>query len=207
VGRLVRWAALASAALVVLSLVGSVLVPYPQLELEPRHPMTAAERAMTVLATMATMFRLRDPNFLLFSTFWAGFGWVDTMPGPAFLSLLALLTGVGLVGLLLHLARPRQVRRFLWLLALGLGAAMSLILYALATQNLPIALQGRYLIGWYLVVLAVIGSWIALAAGPSPGAMGGRIAGIARVPRAGVLLVLSGAIHVYCLCFILWRYF
>jgi hypothetical protein len=69
------------------------------------------------------------------------------------------------------------------------------------------ALQGRYLIGWYLVVLAVIGSWMGLADGPSSGAFGNRLAVVTRIPRAAVLLALSGAIHVYCLCFILGRYF
>jgi hypothetical protein len=205
--KVMRWSAFALAAAVVLSLVGSLLVPYPHLEREPRFPLTATERAFEVLATMATTFRLRDPDFLLFSTFWTGFGWVDTIPGPAFQALLALLTAIALIGLLSHLAQSRQVRRAFWLVTLGLGATVSLILYTLATQHLPMALQGRYLIGWHLVVLTAIGSWIALFEGLPSGARGGRLLRVARLPRAGVLLVLGGAIHVYCLCFILWRYF
>ncbi len=205
--KLMRWGALTLAVLVVLCLVGSLFLPYPQLELEPRQPLTSTERVFRVLTTMATMFRLRDPNFLLHSSFWVGFGWLDTMPGPPFLSLLALLTAVALVGLLLYLARQRQVRQCLWLLALGLGATLALVLYTLTTQDLPMALQGRYLIGWYLVILAVIGSWIALVEPPSPRMLNGRLAGVARIPRTAVLLALSGVLHVYCLAFILWRYF
>ena len=58
-------------------------VSYPQLELEPKHALTAPERVAAVLATMATMFRLSEPNFLLSSSFWVGFGWLDTMPEAA----------------------------------------------------------------------------------------------------------------------------
>ena len=205
--RVVRWGALAVAGLVVLSLLGSLLLPYPHLPLEPRYPLTAGERVVMVLTTMATMFRLQDPNFLLFTSFWAGFGWLDTIPPALFLALLALLTAVALVGLLVHLAREPQVRRLLWLVALGVGSTLSLILYTLSTQNLPMALQGRYLIGWYLVILGVIGSGVALVDRPSAEALPGPIGRLTRIPRGGLLLGLSGLIHVYCLCFILWRYF
>ena len=205
--RVVRWCALAVAALVVLSLLGSLLFPYPHLPLEPRHPLTAGERVVMVLTTMATTFRLQDPNFLLFTTFWAGFGWLDTIPPARLLSLLALLTGVAFVGLLVQLSREPQVRRLLWLGALGAGATVSLVLYTLATQNVVMALQGRYLIGWYLVALVVIGSWIGLVDRPSAEVVPGALGRLRRIPRGAVLLTLSGFIHVYCLCFILWRYF
>lgn len=205
--ELVRWVAIGLAVLVVASLIGSVLVAYPHLELEPPRPLTVGERVVSVLTTTATMFRLRDPDFLLFTSFWAGFGWLDTIPPRRFLSLLSLLTGAVSVGLFLHLARGRQVRRFLWLLALGLGAAGSLVVFTLATQDLPMALQGRYLIGWYLVVLTVLGSWLALADRPPSGLVetSGRLPTL--LPRGALLLVLAATVHVYCLCFILGRYF
>ena len=206
-GAAVRWAGFALVGAVILSLVGSLFLPYPQLELEPARPLSARDLLIRTLATTATMFRLRDPNFLLFSTFWAGFGWLDTMPDPVFLSALALLTAVCLVGLLLHLAHRRDVRRFLWLLALGLGSTLALVIFALSIHNLPMALQGRYLIGWYLPVLSVIGSWAALAEAPTATATRGLPAILGRVPRPVALLALSGLVHTYCLCFILWRYF
>jgi hypothetical protein len=203
----VRWGALALAGLVVISLLGSLLVPYPQLPLEPRGPLSAEDRVVMVLTTMGTMFRLENPNFLLATSFWAGFGWLDTIPPEPFLSLLSLLTAVAFVGLLVYLARGRQVRRFLWMTAFGLGATASLVLYTLATQDLLKPLHGRYLVGWYLVVLTLIGSWLALFERPLAAARPGPAAQLAQIPRGAVLLVLSGLIHVYCLCFILWRYF
>ena len=113
--QLVRWTALGLVALVLVSLAASLLVPYPQLPLEEPYPMTAAERVVAVLGTMATMFRLVDPNFLLSSTFWVGFGWLDTMPGSPFQALLVLLVGLALCALLLRIARRGEGRRLLWL--------------------------------------------------------------------------------------------
>ncbi len=199
VAVLARWGALALAAWVVLSLLGSLFLPYPQLPLEPRHPLTTNERLLDVLATMGTLFRLRDPNFLLSTSFWVGFGWLDAIPGPLFQALLVALTAVPTVGLLLALSRPPQVRRFLWLVALGLGGVASLVLYTLVTQELPMALQGRYLIGWYLVFLTVAGCWLT---GMAPTQQR-----TAPFLRPAVLLVVAGSIHVYCLSFILRRYF
>ena len=67
------------------------------------------------------------------------------------------------------------------------------------------ALQGRYLIGWYLTFLAVVGTALALDyRSPSR-------AGADPVPsgtwRAALLLAVAGSIHVYCLSFMLRRYF
>ena len=93
---------------------------------------------------------------------------------------------------------------FAWLLVLALGGAGSLVLYVLATQVAPIALSGRYLIGWHLSILAVIGT--ALVFGPR-GEAGSGAAVRGGQARAALLLALAGSCHVYCLCFILQRYF
>jgi hypothetical protein len=206
-GAAVRWAGFSLAAAVVISLLASLVLPYPQLDLEPKQPLLLGDFLTRVLVTMATMFRLRDPNFLLFSTFWGGFGWLDTMPDSIFLSAFALLSAVGLIIVLLHIARTQDVRRFVWLVALGLGSMIALVVYALSIYRLPMALQGRYLIGWYLPVLSVIAS-AAILAEPSAARPGHGLRAItARVPRPVALLGLSGLVHTYCLGFILRRYF
>jgi hypothetical protein len=203
--KLVRWTALGLAALVLVSLAASLLVTYPQLPLEPKHALTASERVIAVLGTMATMFRLVDPDFLLSSTFWVGFGWLDTMPRPPFQSFLVLLVGLALCALLLHIARHGEGRRLLWLFVLAGGGGASLVLYALSTQGMPMALQGRYLIGWYLAVLAVVGTTLALDHRPPSRADAAPVP--SGIWRAGLLLALAGSIHVYCLVFVLRRYF
>jgi hypothetical protein len=197
---ILAWTARLLALAVVLSLLGSLVFSYPQLPLEPAHPLTAAERVRAVLQTTATMFRLAEPSFLLASSFWVGFGWLDTIPGPAFQGLLVALVAAALTKLLLEIARHAQVRRFLWLLLLGSGAIAAIVLYTLSTQGMVAALQGRYLIGWYLAVLPVIGAVLVLDPGnPTSGATEGK--------RAALLLALAGGIHVYCLSFVLKRYF
>jgi hypothetical protein len=127
------------------------------------------------------------------------------MPSAPFQALLVLLVGVALCALLLRIARRGEVRRLLWLVVLAAGGIASLVLYALSTQGMPMALQGRYLIGWYLAFLAVVGTALALEYRPPS-----RI-GAAPVPsdawRAALLLAVAGPIHVYCLSFMLRRYF
>ena len=180
------------AALVVLSFLLSLFVRYPELpEVPIPNPYSAWEYLSMVLTTVATTFRVTPPDYLTWSSFWAGFGWLHFLPPTPFLSALLLLNGLCLLALLLHLARTGDGRRLLWLLAIGLGATGSLALYALLLQRLPMNVNGRYMVGWHLSLAAVIWSAPALA---------GR-------PRPAVLLALCGAGHVFCLGFVLWRFF
>jgi hypothetical protein len=173
------------------------MVPWPEASV------TAGERIKDALGTIATSLRLRDPDYLLSSTFWVGYGWLDTMPGPGFQAALSLLVAVPLVALLLRAGRDLELRRVAWLVLVVLGATASLVLYVLATQQGLKALAGRYLIGWYLCVLAVIATPLAMgrppADAPAPDRPGRA--------RAAVLLAVAGSIHLYCLTFILRRYF
>lgn len=203
--RAAGWCGTVLSAWVLLSLGGSLVLQYPHLPLEPRHPMSVGERVAAVLATMATLFRLTDPNFLLATTFWVGFGWLDAIPGPAFQALLVALTAVAAVGLLRALSRPPQLRRLAWAAALAAGGVVALALYTIVTQDLPMALQGRYLIGWYLVFLALAGSWLTGVATPRPAA--GTIPRLPAWLQPALLVLLAGGLHAYCLGFILRRYF
>ena len=198
-----RRAALVLAIGVLLSLALSLVLHYPQLELEPRRVLTASERVTAVLATMATMFRLSQPNFLLSSSFWVGFGWLDTSPKPWLeAGVTALLAGM-LVLLLWHIARKAEARRLLWLLILGAGGAAALVFYTLTTQVAK-PLHGRYLIGFYLCLLAVACSALTMDHRSPAAAAAGRPTGTAR---AGFVLVAVGLLHTYCLAFVLARYF
>ena len=190
-------------ARVLLSLALSLVVSYPQLELEPRRVLTATERVTAVLATMATMFRLSEPNFLLSTSFWVGFGWLDTSPKPWFEAGVTALVAGMLVLLLRHIALRAEARRLLWLLMLGAGGALSLVFYTITTQ-VSKPLHGRYLIGWYLCLLAVVGSALTLDHRAPEAALAGPPSGAGA---RGILLVAVGLIHAYCLSFILARYF
>jgi drug/metabolite transporter (DMT)-like permease len=159
-----------------------------------------------VLGSMATMFRLNQQDFLLASSFWVGFGWLDTMPKPPFQAFVVALVALAAVALFIHIGRHQQVRRFLWLLILGVGSVTSLALYTVSTQGLPMALGGRYLVGWYLCVLGVIGAALTLDHSSPQRERPGSEAP-SRTGRAALLLVVAGSIHAYCLCFVLQRYF
>jgi hypothetical protein len=197
--------ALGLVALAIASFAASLLVPFPQFPLEPVRPLTPPERVVAVVSTMATTLRLTHPNFLLSSSFWVGFGWLDTMPGPSFQALLVLLVGAALCALLLRIARRGDGRRLLWLGVLGVGGTASLVLYALSTQRMPTALQGRYLIGWYLAFLAVVGTALAAPGPSSPRGVAGAL--VSDAWRAALLLAVAGPVHLYCLAFLLRRYF
>jgi hypothetical protein len=212
-----RWAPIATpivvrsaavlAVAVVISLAASLLVSYPQLSTEDNYTMPLRDRVVSVLATMATMFRLTEPNFLLASSFWVGFGWLDTIPKPPFQGLLMALCGACLAWLLSHVAGRRQPRRFLWLAIVALGAGAALVVYAASTQGRISTLVGRHLIGWYLVVLTVIGSALTLEPERTAARNDGPPAGTAGGWRAALLLLVAGGAHAYCLSFILRRYF
>jgi hypothetical protein len=192
----------AAAVAVLSSLALSLVVPYPQLPFEWTHPLPAPERIRVVLSSMAGLYRLVRPDYLLASTFWVGFGWLDTMPGALFQGLLTALVAAAVVALLAQLARRPDARRIAWLAAIALGAAASLTVYAVSMIGRPTTLVGRYLIGWYLAWLAVAAGGLALDARPASGdsdASGAR--------RAALLLLVAGGIHTYCLAFVLRRYF
>ena len=91
----------------------------------------------------------------------------------------------------------------LWLLVLGAGGTVALVFYTLTTQ-VSKPLHGRYLIGWYLCLLAVAGGALTLDHRAPAAAVDRPPSGAGR---AAILLVAIGLVHVYCLCFILRRYF
>jgi hypothetical protein len=125
------------------------------------------------------------------------------MPGPFFEAALVALVAGGLLLLLRHVATHGDLRRLLWIAVLATGAAVALVLYTLTTQ-VSKPLHGRYLIGWYLCLLAVVGSAAALDHRPHAASRPGPPSGTGRAAFFAVSVAL---IHVFCLCFILSRYF
>ena len=134
---------------------------------------------------------------MISSSFWGGFGWIDTIPPSRFVDLCVLATGLSLIVLLAYLGLKKDARRFTWLLIISVGWMLSLATYALVTHHEYRNLHGRYLIGLYLSLLAVFFSAPALIRPLDRG----------LITRPGLLLTIAGAVHTYCLWFILGRYF
>ncbi len=197
-----RAAALVATSLVGLSLLGSLLLRYPSLPLVPiPNPYPTAEYVGRAAAALLTALRLREPDFLTFSSFWGGFGWLDTIPPAPFLVGLSIALAAAVVGLLLHLRRADDPRPPAFLLALGAGAAASVVLYGIAIHRLPMNMTGRYMASWHIALAAVAGSAAAL--------WDERPSCLAAVPfpRTAWLLLVAGGMHAYSLGFILRRYF
>ena len=113
---------------------------------------------MQALATAATPFRLRDPDFLMSTTFWGAFGWVDTILPDAVLGMLSLSGAFAAAVVLRRIAVRKDVRRFCWMTAMLVAFFATVSVYAVAAFSSAPDLHGRYLIGPYLVAVMLIWS-------------------------------------------------
>ena len=199
-GAATRWICFGVAALVLGSLGLSLFVDFPQLQLtEVAFPPTAPRYVFDVLSVALSWARIRMPDPLLTSAFWAGFGWLDVVPSELLTDGLTIGAAVLLTILAIRTGRQRNTRRFVYLACLAGGAAATTAAYAVATYQMHRDLHGRYLIGLYITMLAVTFSSVASARSwRTP---------ISSAARPTVLLCLAGGIHCYCLWFILGRYF
>ena len=107
-----------------------------------------------VWSAARALFGGYPPDLLLGWTFWGGFGWLEMPPPLWMISLLS-----GSLGLLLLLwtwraVAGRRVGQVAAIVLLLMGLATTLTLYALVTAGTRDLLHGRYLIGWYLVLVA-----------------------------------------------------
>jgi hypothetical protein len=199
-----RGACYGGAVAVAGSLAVSLLIPYPVLvNAEMVRPVSAQAYVADVFRVAATGLRLRDHDFYLSSSFWTGFGWLDTLPGEGLVTLLVLVAAVPMILLLVHAGRSGHLRRTAWLALLSGGAAASLLAYAASSFYLRRSLHGRYMLGLYLVTLGIGYSVTALL----PRArMSGRWLRLG-LNREWVTAGAAAAIHAYVMCFILERYF
>jgi hypothetical protein len=181
----------------------SLLVPYPRLPLYvmPHRP-SAAEYVREAVLACGTFLRFGRPDWLTSVTFFAGFGWLDSVPAVYLVSVLAGASGVMLVLLLAWVARAGSTRTLVWLGFGATGFLASIAAYALSIiRAVPSDLHGRYLIGVYLCALVVCWTGLGRAA-DSPSAGRHRQLWLAAAAFAFVL-----AVNVYSLRLILARYF
>lgn len=159
VTRMIGPACRVGIAVVVGTVVASIFVRLPHLaSARGAEPPTATIYVLQTLATVATPFRLRDPDFLLSTTFWGAFGWVDTLLPEFVLALLSVATAAATVMVLQRLSVTRDVRRFVWLTTIAIGFLATLSTYAVAVYWTVPDLHGRYLIGPYLIAVLVVWS-------------------------------------------------
>lgn len=189
------------AVAVIVSLIGSFWWEYPVVEsIQGDGRLPLKQYLEQVAGAALTSFRLTRPGLLLSSSFWVGFGWLDTIPGPTFVGFLVAATAVAWIGLLLHIARQADVSRFAALAIMGLGLVVTFAGYTYASYAALTNLHGRYLLGWYLTMIAIFWTWPAIA--PSRSTAPGS-----PWRRSMVLSAVIVFVHAYSLTFILRRYF
>lgn len=200
----VRIVGYGAALAVVSSLIASSFYAQPLLwDAEAAPARTVWIYVAKVLHVAVTGFRLANHDPYLSTLFWGGFGWVDTIPSEAFISILIVLAAAGAVVTFALVARARRIRPAIWLMLVAIGWGAALVAYAAAAHYFHRNLHGRYLVGPYLFGLGVC--WSVVAWVPRT-ALPGRCRRF-TVAREWLLLVLIAGIHAYALRLILLRYY
>lgn len=201
VDRVTRALLRAVAILTLILLVSSAVTQFPTVpRTDLARPPTPAHYVQNVLAAAITPFRLKGHDVATSTSFWGGFGWLDTIPPSWLITILSAATGIALAALLLQTAGPPLIRKAVALGFLFIGWVASIACYAYAIIAItPADVHGRYLIGLDLSVLVVIWSVVSDLAE----SRGGSAAPIIRAVAGTACL----CIHVISVGVILVRYF
>lgn len=147
------WTARASAAALVAVTVASHWVALPTTNGLFVSDLDVGPYVSRVMLSMAAPFRTGHFDLLLSTLFWSGFGWVDVVVPEWMLALFGLTTSL-MVAWWWWSAAEDPARRhafFAALLVVSLGVA--LVGAAVGAYALRYELYGRFLLGWYLLLL------------------------------------------------------
>lgn len=192
-----RFAALAGAIAIVASLVGSLLIDYPVLEtVSLSAPPPIARYLGSATLSALTWPRLRHHDFLLSTSFWGAFGWLDRLLPEWAITVCVTASSVAVIALLVSASRRRDAVLMKSLAVIALGAVASFLAYVVVTLKTSPDVHGRYLLGLYLCVLVVIST--VSVSDDSPGSGGWRNAMHVGIPILG---------HALTFAFVISRYF
>lgn len=188
--RVFRVAAIAIAGWAAAVWVSSLVVAWPQVSLLVSGDYShVTEYVVDVMASVATLTRLRDLDHLTFTSFMSGFGWIDAILPTV---VLAMITAACVVALW---ASSRGTnRQVAWFVSM-LTAVMATVAAAAAAGYLMRRnLHGRYILTAGVAGVAIIGAGAGrvLAAGPAWG-------------RSAAIVALA-LLHGFSLAFVLTRY-
>ena len=180
------------------TLVASLFLQLPATpELEGLHSIGLWSYIRGVLASVLTTARVGDSDFFVWTSFLSGFGWLDTALPQRLVAALTVLGAGAAIWLLVAVARDKDDRRAAILAFAGLGIVAGVVGCAVGSYGLNRNIHGRYLLGPYLVAIALLS--VAPVLSPVRRLSGGV--------RASALLALMLAIHAVAACVILRRYF
>jgi hypothetical protein len=178
----------------------SIFIPLPHLVSVAAHP-SRLEYVATAMASMSMPFRVRFPDPLLSETFWASFGWTETVPSEMLINLLSAVTGFMAIVYALRVLRREETRKLVWMLFFIVAYLTTVGVYAALAFDMAPDLHGRYLEGLYisLILVAWSSAFDSLADDPAQSI-------VARLP-VSTALVTAGVAHAWSLSGILQRYF
>jgi hypothetical protein len=168
--RIGRAAAIGIAAWIAGGFLASAFVRFPQARMTPppvEQPFSAEfaiSYAQEVLASFAVPFRLLNHDLFLSTLFWSGMGWIDIVV-PVWM--LDIVIGATVTMIVWSLMQARaDTARALRFFVLLVGLTLSLPAYAIGAYSVTSLLYGRYLVGWYLLI--VMTAWTAPALSTRP---------------------------------------
>lgn len=156
VRRLITWVNWIAALAVGVLLVYAPYTQYVNVPSEMRQ--VGVEKYINIaIYNLFSSLTFREPDLMLSTTFWSGFGWHDVFFDPLVVQIMAGIAGCGLF--LALMSAGADYRRSARLLAALFGALVSGILMVFVVASGAGGGQpnvhGRYLLGTYLVVLSL----------------------------------------------------
>lgn len=179
-----------------LTLLLSLIVDLPRIGTlpDPRYT-SVVDYMQAVVVAVLTAARVQGFDHLTFSSFWSGFGWIDSVVPSVALSVFALLMSAATVTTMMTWWRGGHYRQLGWMGCYLVGAFGSLAAYAAASY-----LMGRNIHGRYLMALAI--PMVALL---TTGA--GAVLSMSAPSLRVLAIAVAAAIHGLSLAWVMLRYF
>jgi hypothetical protein len=150
-----------------------------------------------VLLSVLTIARVSGADFFAWTSFLGAFGWLDTLLPPRLLTGLTVLGSLSAIWLLVSAARDADGRRGAIAVLAGLGILASVAGCAIGSYGLNRNIHGRYLLGPYVVAIALLCNAPMLA----------PVRWLSGTARASALVVFVLAVHAIAVWVVLGRYF
>jgi hypothetical protein len=186
------------AAGIVATLVWSIFAPLPQLLGIGSGPMpTAGAYVWSVLRTLGTAARVREFDFLTWTSLLGGFGWLNPILPATAIAAVTIVLSLAAAATLMTFAREKDGSAAVVAICVLAGIAASVAAAALSSFGLTRNIHGRYLLGGCVVGMCLL---------VAPFLIGDS----RRVPegvRSAALYALLCALHGYALNYLLEKYF
>jgi len=125
---------------------------FPNIELRTTFPLD--QYFSKSIFNFFTGFSPRKPTFLLQSTFWGGFSWLEALLPHFVIRLLGTLSGIGMILFCLSIWKRRDGKQTIMLYSLILTVIIVLLATTFGAYSTKMNLHGRYILSVYLLFLA-----------------------------------------------------